>query len=170
MKQSPQIAQKTLDRGQDPAQGAELSRRVRLGDLLFAGGHVEAAAAQLGPAVKLAPAEAAVRWRAARALLLAGDEEQAKQALGDEKDIQSVHGAWFAWHGRFLKQTAEAALAERAFALGIAQRSVLGRRCMRGQRRALAKAGKVSGGGLPLPDDPQRRAVRGTAARAFARD
>jgi hypothetical protein len=109
VKQSPQTTQKTLAHGQDPAPGAELSRRVRLGDLLFAGGHVQAAATQLEPAVKLAPAEAAVRWRAARALLLAGDEEQAKRALGEEKDIQSVSGAWFAWHGRFLKQAAEAA-------------------------------------------------------------
>ncbi|HMI90869.1 MAG TPA: hypothetical protein VK509_05870, partial [Polyangiales bacterium] len=104
--------------GQDPAPGAELARRVRLGDLLFESGHAAAAAKQLEPAVKLAPSEAAVRWRAARALLLANEEERAKQALGEEKDINAVHGAWFAWHGRFLKNAAQTALAERAFEIG----------------------------------------------------
>jgi hypothetical protein len=97
---------------QDPAPGADLARRVRLGDVLFARGHAGAATKELEPAVQLAPAEAAVRWRAARALLLLGETERAKSALGTEKDVNSVHGGWFALHGRFLKHAGEKALAE----------------------------------------------------------
>ncbi len=168
MKPSADAGDKARAHGQDPAPGAELSRRVRLGDLLLAAGHAGAAAKQLEPAVKLAPDEAAVRWRAARALLLAGDEEQAKRALGAEKDVNSVHGAWFAWHGRFLKTAAQTELAERAFALGIAADPYSEDVACEGQRGA-ARGEKVSGGGVPLPDDPKRRALC-AAARAFARD
>jgi hypothetical protein len=155
--------------GKDPAPGADLSRRVRLGDLLMARGHAAAAAMQLEPAVSLAPNEPAVRWRAARALLMAGEAERAERALGQEAEVSSLHGAWFALHGRFLRAAGEAALADRAFQLGIAADPVFEDVACEGHWTGIQTGAAVSTSAPPAPRDPKRRALC-ASSRGIPRD
>ncbi len=97
----------------------EAARRVRLGDLLFDRGHSAEAAGQFDLAVAAAENEPAVRWRAARARFDSGEPDQARARLGGPDDISSAHGAWFALHGRFLRQDGKQEDAQSAFLLGI---------------------------------------------------
>jgi hypothetical protein len=100
-------------------QRSELPRRVRLGDLLFARGESKAAAQELDLALKGAPREGALRWRAARAHLAIQEKNQAESALGKESEVRSLHGGYFALTGR-LRAEAKNPEAETAFRLGIA--------------------------------------------------
>lgn len=153
----------------DPARGVDLSRRIRLGDLLLSRRQGPAAAKELEPAVALAPNEGAVRWRAAKALLMANEAERARATLGSETDIGGVHGAWFALHGRFLKEAGERALAERAFELGIAADPLYEDVACEGHFRGTQTSEPVSRSMTPEPGDPNRRALC-IGARAFPRD
>jgi len=81
-----------------------LARWVRLSDLFYELGHYHAASEAMAPALVPAGKLAAVRWRAARAALADKRPEDAKNALGQVSDIDVLHGAWFAMHGRFLEQ------------------------------------------------------------------
>ncbi len=100
--------------------GRELARRVHLSDLLFARGASRSAASEIAPALPRFGREPAVRWRAARAWLDAGDASQAKSALGGLEDIGSVHGPWFGVRGRLLREAGDGAEAEASFRIGIA--------------------------------------------------
>lgn len=100
--------------------GDALARWIRLSDLLHGRGHFHAATEAIQPALEPAGDFAQVRWRAARAALAAGRAETAKQALGGVSDIDIVHGAWFALHGRFLEREGAKPHADNAYALGLA--------------------------------------------------
>jgi hypothetical protein len=152
-----------------PAAGAEIARRVRLGDLLLAHGYAEAAAKELKPAVALMPTEAAVRWRAAKAALVAEGTERAKVLLGSEREINSVHGAWFALHGRFLREGGEKAAALQAFDVGIAADPWFEDVACEGYWRGVPTSAPVSTSAHLEPEDPKRRALC-IAARAIPRD
>lgn len=121
LRQLPETPAKRPESAKHPAQanGKDLLRRVRLGDLLFARGHSQAAATELQPAVDLASGAAPVRWRTARALLGSGQAGEARKALGKVGDIHSLNGPWFGIDGRMQRAAGHADQAERAFELGI---------------------------------------------------
>ncbi|HWA70919.1 MAG TPA: hypothetical protein VG937_01220 [Polyangiaceae bacterium] len=145
--------------------GRDLSRRVRLSDLLFARGEARAAADEIAPSVGPDQREPAIRWRAARALLDAGEREQGAAALGALTEISSVHGPWFGVRGSVLREQHDEGAAEQAFRIGIAvdplaeDAACEGKRAPRGEKSAAA----------PLPADPARKALC-VAARARPRD
>jgi hypothetical protein len=141
----------------------ELPRRLRLGDLLFSRGQSSAAAQQLDLAVKGAPREGALRWRAARAHLAIQALNEAKTALGKDDEIRSLHGGYFALRGR-LDAEAKEPRAESRFRLGIAVDPLLEDVACEGQW-------SPRGGGAPaaLPKDPNRRALC-QEARKIPRD
>ncbi|MGC4093381.1 MAG: hypothetical protein QM756_36905 [Polyangiaceae bacterium] len=165
--------QRDLLAGPPPAQtasferhgGRELARRVRLSDLLEGQGHHRAAADEIQPTISAEQREPGVRWRAARALLEAGEAEPARAALGALTEIGSVHGPWFAARGRFLREQGQATEADEAFRIGIAVDPLSEDVACEGER---APRGEKSAGGK-LPEDPARRALC-ESARGRPRD
>jgi hypothetical protein len=145
--------------------GRDLARQVRLSDLLFERGEARAAAEEIAPSVNAEQREPAIRWRAARAWLDAGDYTRAEAALGALTEISSVHGPWFGVQGRLLRARNDAGGADQAFRLGIAvdplseDTACEGERAPRGEKSAAGK----------LPEDPARRALC-VAARERPRD
>jgi hypothetical protein len=145
--------------------GRDLARRVRLSDLLFERGQARAAADEISPSVNADQHEPAIRWRAARAWLEAGDRAQAEASLGALAEISSVHGPWFGVQGRLLRERQDAGAAEQAFQLGIAvdplseDAACEGERAPRGEKSAAGK----------LPADPARKELC-VAARERPRD
>jgi hypothetical protein len=136
----------------------DAARRVRLGDLLFDRGHSPQAAGQFDLAVAAAENEPAVRWRAARARLGSGEPDQARDRLGGEDDISSAHGAWYALHGRFLRQDGKWEDAQTSFLLGIALDPLSEDVACEGHWTARSP----QGGPAPepfLPAEPTRRAL-----------
>jgi tetratricopeptide (TPR) repeat protein len=103
-----------------PPVARDAARRARLSELLLDQGRAESAAEVIEPAIVPDLLDPSLRFRAARAQLDAGQAEKARQSLGTLSEIGSVYGAWFALHGRFLREQGELAEAERAFAVGIA--------------------------------------------------
>lgn len=99
--------------------GQALARWVRLTDLLHQQGHYHAASKAIAPALEPAGSLALVRWRAARANLAAGEPDRAGELLGAVSDIDILHGAWFALHGRFLERNGATSEAKVAFDLGL---------------------------------------------------
>lgn len=97
-----------------------LARWTRLADLLHGRGHADAAHATLEPARKKAGALSAVRWRSARSSARAGHLDRAGDELGNVRDLDVLHGAWFALHGRVEQAHGNHKVARRSFALGIA--------------------------------------------------
>lgn len=132
----------------------DISRRVRLGDLLYDRGHGDRAAEQLEPAVKALEGEAALRFRWSRALLQSGQTSSARAALGAERDVRSVHGGWHALGGRFAGEAGDRKAAERGFRLGIAVDPLSEEVACEGQLPHAA--GKTP---APLPSEPRRRAL-----------
>lgn len=98
----------------------DLARELRLSELLLKREHALAAAEAILPAITPDQTEPLVRFQGARALLNAGEEERADQALGALTEITSMYGPWFALHGRRLRRIGEGAPADRAFRVGIA--------------------------------------------------
>lgn len=151
-----------------PTEANEVARRLRLGDLLFSRGHSAAAATEYDGALRLVGTEAALRWRAGRAHLAAGDQPGARQALGSLTDLGSGHGGWFALTGRFQREAGDTAAAQRSFALGIGLDPLDEDVACEGQwtpRSARAVAVEVP----PLPQEPARRALC-EAARDIPRE
>jgi hypothetical protein len=131
---------------------ARLARAMRLGDLLVERGHPVAARRQYLGALDAAPSEPALRWRAARANLLVGDEPGFVEALGPREKLRSAHGGWLALSSRLLRsqgRAAEAALASE-HALGLDPLS---------EDVACEGAVRPPGGSAPLPNDPARRTL-----------
>ncbi|HEY3496457.1 MAG TPA: hypothetical protein VGK73_17280 [Polyangiaceae bacterium] len=157
LRETPQDARVERERLPHPRDQRALARRVALGDLLSDRGHTQAALRQYRAALAAAPAEANVRWRAARTEILAG-ENAAKgggasvETLGAEAELRGAHAGWLALHGHALAKAgrvpeAQAAL-EHALALDPLAEDV-------------ACEGEVRppGGTAPLPADPAKRAL-----------
>jgi hypothetical protein len=145
--------------------GRDLARRVRLSDLLFERGLARAAADEIAPSATADQHEPAVRWRAARSLLAAGEQDQAERALGALTEISSVHGPWFGVHGRLLRDRGDTAGAEEAFRIGIAVDPLSEDTACEGQG---APRGETSASGK-LPSDLARKELC-VAARERPRD
>lgn len=143
----------------------DLARRVRLSDLLAQRDYAASAAELVLPAMSPEQKEPALRFRAARALLEAGDAERARAALGAEAEIGGMYGAWFALHGRLLKEGGDPVAAERAFRLGIAVDPLSEEVACEGRRRSRGQPADAA----PLPADPHRRELC-LAARARPRE
>jgi hypothetical protein len=165
--------QRSLSPARGPAEGEsnhghggrDLARRVRLSDLLFARGDARGAADEIGPSAGPDQKEPAIRWRAARAWLDAGDPARGEAALGAIAEISSVHGPWFGVRGSVLRDRHDDAAAEEAFRIGVAadplseDAACEGQRAPRGEKSADAR----------LPHDPARKALC-IAARERPRD
>jgi hypothetical protein len=135
----------------------EMLRAVRLGDLLFDRGHSAAAAAYFRMALTPASKEAAVRWRAARALLDVDRAREAREQLGVQDAIDGPFGPWFALRGRLLREAGDTPAGERSFGLGIALDPLSEDVACEGYwrpRRAHESVARV-----PLPEAPARRAL-----------
>lgn len=146
--------------------GKDLARRVRLGDLLFDRGHSAAAAKELTPAVPEAGKLAAVRWRAARALLASGQSDAAGKALGGISDVGTLNGPWFGIDGRMRRAAGKPKQAERAFELGISANPLSEEAACEG---VTAPRGPHAQATAPLPEDARRRALC-ESARKIPRD
>ncbi len=91
-----------LDQLLGPVSARELSRWLRLSELLVNAQQFRPAAELLEPRVAEAPRSAPLRWSAARAAWLAG-KPAAQEALGTLRDVDAVHGAWLAVRGQWMK-------------------------------------------------------------------
>lgn len=113
---------KPLDEGRTFAnhEARSIVRWVRLGDLLAGENKPALAAGLFDQARDKTPDSAPIRWREARARLMANDPESARRALGGVEDLDVVHGAWYALFGRFGRDSGQDDAAERAFSLAIA--------------------------------------------------
>jgi hypothetical protein len=98
--------------------GNEIAKRVRLGQLLDARGHHQAAAMELSRAQALVPADASVRGFMAAALLAGGDRANAAMLVEKTEDLHNGYGRWFSLHGLLHPEPAEKA--EKAFAYAVA--------------------------------------------------
>lgn len=118
----------------------ELSRQMRLSELLFHGEHFSEAADLAEDGVQQAPHVAALRFYAKRALLRA-DQGRDPDPLGTLADVRSPHGGW---------------LALRARQLSVGQSSPEGRELLRFAQALdpllveVACGGTVDGGNDPL--------------------
>lgn len=100
--------------------GREVARRARLSDLLRERAHSLSAADAILPVVTPEQTEPSIRYRAARALLDAGDPARADASLGALTEIAGTYGPWFALHGARLRRNGDEAGADRAFRVAIA--------------------------------------------------
>ena len=133
----------------------DTARRARLSDLLFERGHPRSAAEEMAPALNPALKAPAVRWRAGRAWLAAGDAALARSSLGAATEIGSLHGPWFGVHGRLLRESGDAQAAEQAFRLAISVDPLAEDAACEGDAGPRTPASiSVEG---PLPADPARR-------------
>jgi hypothetical protein len=96
----------------------EISKRVRLGELLGGRGHHQAAAIELGRAQALVPTDASVRCWLAAELLGTGDRANAAMLVEKVEDVHGRFGRWWSLHG-LLHPSAEPD-ADRSFSFGIA--------------------------------------------------
>jgi hypothetical protein len=94
-----------------PSDYGKLARLMRLGDLMFDRGALAAAERRYDAALEVAPAEAIVRFRAARTRLARRDIEGAKQVLGDDTSVSSDHGGWLALRARIAAEEGKLELA-----------------------------------------------------------
>lgn len=140
----------------------DLARRVRLSDLLREREHGRSAADVILPAITADLPDPSIRYRGARALLDAGEPEQADATLGALTEIASVHGAWFALHGTRLRRQGENDAADQAFRVGIAVDPLSEDVACEGERAAPGKPSH-------LPALPARSELC-TAARQVPRD
>lgn len=99
--------------------GHEIAKRVRLGQLLDARGHHQAAATELGRAQALVPNDASVRCFMAAALLGGGDKANASMLVEKPEELHNSFGRWWSLHARLFPEPVAAA--ERAFSYGVAQ-------------------------------------------------
>lgn len=96
----------------------EITKRVRLGDLLDRRGHHQAAVIELQRARELVPTDSSVRCYLAGALLKAGDKPAAASQVEKIDDVHGHFGRWWSMHGLLHPEPVDAA--DRAFSLGIA--------------------------------------------------
>ncbi|HEV8550954.1 MAG TPA: hypothetical protein VGQ57_18030, partial [Polyangiaceae bacterium] len=122
------------------------------GDLLVERGHAEAARREYRSALEVAPSEPALRWRAARASLLVGDEPGFVETLGEPEKLRAAHGGWLALEGRRLRSQGRAAEADAASEQALAVDPL-------SEDVACEGAVRAPGGTAPLPANPARRAL-----------
>jgi hypothetical protein len=96
---------------------ADVTKRVRLGELLHGREHYRAAAIEHARAQTLIPFESQVRCYLAAALLGAGDRQAASPLVERVEDVHSRFGRWWSLHG-LLHPDADGS--PRPFLLGIA--------------------------------------------------
>ena len=77
----------------------EIAKRVRLGELLGARGHHQAAATEFQRAQALVPADASVRCWLAAELLGTGDRANAAMLVEKVEDVHGRFGRWWSLHG-----------------------------------------------------------------------
>jgi hypothetical protein len=154
----PPDARTEWERHPPPKDLVLLSRRVVLGDLLAERRHTKAALTQYRAALALGPAEGAVRWRAARTELLAGEPADFEKTLGTEAELRGPHAGWLSLRGRSLEKSGPspeaAATFEHALALDPLDEDV----ACEGQVRP-------PGGSAPLPREPAKQALCAAARR-----
>jgi hypothetical protein len=92
----------------------EIAKRVRLGLLLDARGHHQAAAIELGRAQALVPYDASLRCYLAAALIAGGDKANASMLVEKTDDLHNRFGRWWSLHGLLHEQGAD-----QAFSYGI---------------------------------------------------
>ena len=146
---------------------ADLTRRIRLGDLLYARGYAAAAVRELEPVADAAREEPAVCWRAARALLAAERPEDARRRLGRVGDMKSPHGPWLGLSGRFSRESGDSEGAKAATLLGMALDPMAEEVACEGYL-ALPSPGRPPASGAPLPSDPAQRALCESARKIGA--
>jgi len=128
------------------------ARGTRLGDLLLARGHSEAARREFQSALEAAPAEPSIHWRLARTCLLLGDDAAFRTALGDRDKLRAADGGWLALSSRALREDGHAAEAAEASEHALGLDPLL-------EDVACEGAVRAPGGSAPLPADPDRRAL-----------
>lgn len=138
-----------------PPLARDAARRGRLSELLLDQGRAVSAAEIIEPAVTPGLLDPSLRFRAARAALDAGKPDEARTFLGTLSEIGSVHGAWFALHGRFLREQGEARAAEQAFGTAIAVDPLSEDVACEGERAR----GVAAGGAAKVPSTPERSAL-----------
>ena len=133
----------------------DLSRRVRLADLLSARGYGKESATEIEPLLTATPRLPQVRARAARGLYQVGDDAGAEHALGAVAEIDGLYGPWFALSGRGFKRRGQLAEAESAFTLGLSADPLSDEVACEGYPRAptlaIASDAKPPSGDPPLP-------------------
>ncbi len=140
-----------------PPTTRDLARRLRLGDLAFARGHAHHSKLLHDLALSELAQEPALRFRAARARFALGDEKDALDALGTQDDIRSLHGGWFAFHGRGLR-TENPKAASLAFAAALSVDPLAEEVACQGFARTPVPPGDTPAP-VPLPSDPAWRAL-----------
>lgn len=147
------------------------SRWLRLGELLLSHGFASAAETRFQKALAQAPKSPAARHLLARSKLLspsdapASSRTEAEAALGKADELTIVHGAWFALHGRFLKEAGHAEAAQSAFDLAVGVDPLLDEVACEGH----GKMGRPEDKKVALPQDPKKRRLC-EAALAVPRD
>lgn len=99
--------------------GREIAKRVRLGQLLDARGHHQAAAVELGRAQALVPNDASIRCFMAAALLGGGDKANASLLVERPEDLHNGFGRWWSLHALLYPEPQDKA--QRAFGYALAQ-------------------------------------------------
>lgn len=140
----------------------ELSRAVRLEKLLFDAGAFDDAAERIAPAAS-ATDQPLVLWRAGRALLAAGRQDEAAEHFRSIDQVSSGHAGWYGLRGRLVASAGDEAKADRMFSLAVALDPFLEDAACEG---FFDKPGEDE---LPLPRDPRRRALC-EAARKIPRE
>jgi tetratricopeptide (TPR) repeat protein len=140
------------------------ARSVRLGDLLFSRGELEAAAESYQGSLRMKAVDPSVKWRAGRSLLAIARPEDAARALGELSDLNGGHAGWYAVSARLLEESGRDQLAGQRFGLGLSLNPFLEDAACEGH---FLKPGSPSE--EPLPADPARRALC-EAARKMPRE
>lgn len=94
----------------------EIAKRVRLGELLGARGHHQAAAIELQRAQALVPTDASVRCWLAAELIAGGDRANASMLVEKIEDVHGRYGRWWSLHGLLHPEPD----ADKSFSFGIA--------------------------------------------------
>lgn len=92
----------------------EHARRSRLGDLLAARGHHEAAVLELERAVAAGPTDPSARARLATSLRALARDEQAEKQVASLDQVQGAHPGYLALRARFLSAKGDASAQESA--------------------------------------------------------
>lgn len=90
---------------------AEVRRRVRLGELLEARDHHEAARKQRAAALPLAPGDGRVRAGLAASLLVLGERDAAREIVADVGAVRHPTARWWSLRGALVEEGAEQAQA-----------------------------------------------------------
>lgn len=96
----------------------EISKKVRLSQLLMGRKHNDVAASELARAQQLAPTDGAIRCWFAAARVAEGDRANAAPLVEKIEDVHSPFGRWWSMHGLLHPEPPEAA--DKAFSLAIA--------------------------------------------------